>query len=537
MAESINILIAEDVPTDIELAQREIRKTLSACAFEAVDTREDYLAALDTFRPDLIISDYHMPRFDGLTALKLAQEHTPFTPVIIWTSSQNEDTAVECMKAGASNYVIKEHIKRLGPAVLHALEEKQLRLERHRAEVALRESEERFRLLVENSSDVITVLNADGTARYESPAHERILGYTPEEMIGQYPLALAHPDDLPRLSQALINGLQIPGYTVRIEYRIRHKDGSWREMEAIACNLVDDPAVAGIIVNSRDVTERKQAEEAVRRLNAELEQRVRERTAQLEAANRELEAANARLQTLSRVKDEFVSNVSHELRTPITNFKLYLSLLALRPEKQDTYIVTLERETARLANLIENLLVLSRLDQDRQTIDLTTLDLNALINEYVTDRSLLAENSGLALAFDAASALPAVQADANLIGQVVSILLTNALNYTPAGGQVTVSTRTCHFDSRPWIGFSVDDTGPGIPSDEQEQLFTRFFRGRTGRASGIPGTGLGLAIVKEIIDRHQGRIEVERKSAPNQGTTFSVWLPGPTPDGAAVELG
>ena len=110
MSDTIRILIAEDMPTDAELAQREIRKILPACEFARVETREDYLATLESFQPDAIIADYHMPRFDGMTALKLALEHAPLTPVIIWTSSQNEDVAVDCMKAGASNYVIKEHI-------------------------------------------------------------------------------------------------------------------------------------------------------------------------------------------------------------------------------------------------------------------------------------------------------------------------------------------------------------------------------------------------------------------------------------------
>jgi DNA-binding NtrC family response regulator len=134
MDEAIRILIVEDMPTDVELAQREIKKTFKLCEFQSVDTREDYLYVLQNFRSDIIVSDYRMPRFDGLTALKLALERAPLTPVIILTSAINEDTAVECMKAGASDYVIKEHIKRLGQAMIHALEQKRLRKERQQAE-------------------------------------------------------------------------------------------------------------------------------------------------------------------------------------------------------------------------------------------------------------------------------------------------------------------------------------------------------------------------------------------------------------------
>jgi signal transduction histidine kinase len=116
-------------------------------------------------------------------------------------------------------------------------------------------------------------------------------------------------------------------------------------------------------------------------------------------------------------------------------------------------------------------------------------------------------------------------ADANLIEQALSVLLTNALNYTPAHGQVMVQTHTDPLADRQWIGFSVIDTGLGISPDEQTKLFTRFFRGQTGRKSGVPGTGLGLAIAKEIVERHGGKIEVKSDGIPGSGTTFTVWIP------------
>lgn len=134
MENPTRILIVEDMPTDAELAQREISRTLKSCKFQRVDTREAYRKSLKEFNPDLIISDYRMPQFNGLTALKLALTHAPLTPVIILTGAINEDTAVECMKAGATDYVIKEHIKRLGQAVIQALENKKMRLERLQAE-------------------------------------------------------------------------------------------------------------------------------------------------------------------------------------------------------------------------------------------------------------------------------------------------------------------------------------------------------------------------------------------------------------------
>ena len=129
------------------------------------------------------------------------------------------------------------------------------------------------------------------------------------------------------------------------------------------------------------------------------------------------------------------------------------------------------------------------------------------------------------LAADTAAELPPVMADEGLLGQALSVLLTNALNYTPSGGTVTIGTSERKVGSKRWAGFSVSDTGPGIAESERPQLFQRFYRGSVGRASGAPGTGLGLVIAKEIVERHAGVIEIASEGIPGRGTTFSVWLP------------
>jgi len=134
MSEIIKILIVEDAPTDAELCEREVRKVLKSCRFQVVDKRETFLAALKEFQPDLILSDYSMPGFDGMSALKLSLEHSPETPFIIVTGSVSEDVAADSMKAGAWDYIIKEHIKRLGPAVVNALEKKQTLFTKRQAE-------------------------------------------------------------------------------------------------------------------------------------------------------------------------------------------------------------------------------------------------------------------------------------------------------------------------------------------------------------------------------------------------------------------
>ncbi|MEW6702523.1 MAG: PAS domain S-box protein, partial [Bacteroidota bacterium] len=266
MNQEYRILIAEDVPTDAELEVREVKKVLGNCTFKRVETKEDFLKALDEFKPDLILSDYQMPGFDGLTALKLALEKTPITPLIIVTGSMNEDIAVECMKAGATDYVIKEQIKRLSSAVLNALERKQNKIEKQKALEALIESEERFRRLAENAEDIIYryEIFPKRMFTYVSPAALKISGYTPEEHYADPDLGfkIVHPDD-----RHLLKDLSKDTAEIRKPIILRwiRKDGKliWTEQKNIP--IYDDEgnivAVEGI---TRDITKRKQAEDALR---------------------------------------------------------------------------------------------------------------------------------------------------------------------------------------------------------------------------------------------------------------------------------
>ena len=254
----------------------------------------------------------------------------------------------------------------------------------------------------------------------------------------------------------------------------------------------------------------------VQRHAEELEQRVAERT-------RALSDALDRLTELDRLKDQFVSNVSHELRTPLANIKLYLGLLEHgRAEKHEQYLKTLNHETERLEKLIVDLLDLSRIDSGATPVHFMPTDINHLGADLIADRSTQAAERGLTLGCEPEHALPPALADPNLIAQVMSNLVTNAIHYTPRGGSVTFSTGLRQFSQEYWITFTVQDTGPGIPPQEFSHLFERFFRGEAGRRSGEPGAGLGLAICKELVDRHGGRITMD--SQPGRGTAFTVWL-------------
>jgi len=241
----------------------------------------------------------------------------------------------------------------------------------------------------------------------------------------------------------------------------------------------------------------------------------------------------SRLRELDRMKTQFVSNVSHELRTPISNVKLYLSLLERgKPEKRARYLEVLQQESTRLENLIENLLDLSRLDAGRAQIIPRPIMLQDLLANLVEIHQQTAAAKDLRLEARFPPEVPPANGDRNQIVQVLSNLIANAISYTPPGGEIAIRLGTAEAEGCPYVTISVADSGIGIPPDELPHIFDRFFRGEQTRVLATPGTGLGLAIVKEIVELHQGRIEVESKVG--QGSTFTVWLPAAAqPQGVA----
>ena len=251
----------------------------------------------------------------------------------------------------------------------------------------------------------------------------------------------------------------------------------------------------------------------------ELERRVAERT-------RELAEANERLQELDLLKTKFVSDVSHELRTPAANLKLYLQLLKRgKPEKRDHYQLILEQQADRLAQLIEGILNLSRLELGRGRVAFAPVDVNHVVGHVVEAHRSVAEVVGLTLSFDAAPNLPRLMGEPNQLAQVVTNLVANAIRYT-SNGEVSIRTRL--DATRGQVLLQVTDSGMGIDPADLPHIFERFYRGSRASQSDIPGTGLGLAIVKEIVDLHGGTIDLE--SFVGKGSTFRVWLPLLMPD-------
>lgn len=230
------------------------------------------------------------------------------------------------------------------------------------------------------------------------------------------------------------------------------------------------------------------------------------------------------LKALDRMKSRFVSNVSHELRTPITTIKLYAALMQRTPmEKWDEYLNILVQEADRQARLVEDIMQISRIDSGRLEMRPRSTSLNELIETAVNSHQVLAQQHGLTMRCQQAEPGPLALVDPDRLMQVLTNLLMNAIQYTPAGGQVLISTERREAEGRAWAVAIIADTGMGIPEDELPHIFERFFRGDQPRQMQVSGTGLGLAIAKEIVEMQGGRVTVESK--PDAGATFTVWLP------------
>jgi PAS domain S-box-containing protein len=267
------VLIVEDSEDEALLLVRELKRGGYEPDYERVETPAAMKKALAERGPwDVVISDYRMPRFRSSESLAISRTLGLETPFIVVSSGRiGEELVVQAVKAGAYDYVMKDNLTRLCATVKRGLEEAKERRERIRAENALKESEARFRALVQNSSDLISVLTPDGTRKYVSPSVERILGYEPDELIGGNAADLTHPDDRPVVQKLLAWSAQAPDDELTFEARLHHADGSWRTFEAAATNLLDEPSVGGIVLNARDITERKRTEEKLRRRDAILE--------------------------------------------------------------------------------------------------------------------------------------------------------------------------------------------------------------------------------------------------------------------------
>lgn len=486
------VLIVEDDPDDARLIVTRLHRGGLDLVVDTVTTAEQFRDALRTHPPDLVISDYNLPSFTAEEALSTLRQQLGDTPFILVSGEVGEETAAAMMKAGASDFVLKDRTSRLVPAVERALRDAGERRQRRAAEAALRESEQRFRLLAEHSIDIIFRfrLRPDRGLEYISPAITTITGHQPADVYANPSLLAAMVDEGDR--EAFKTSWLQPR-PAPLVVRAHHPDGRplWIEQRAI---LITDAGGEPIAIEGtlRDVTEQQ-------RLDHELRQAER-------------------LDSLGHL----AGGIAHDFNNLLAIITAYASditgaLGETHPSHPD--IVRISHAAERAAALTRQLLIFSRLEPSQPEV----LDLNRVVAE--TER-LLQRTIGEDITFvtDLDPDLPAVTIDRSKLEQVIVNLVVNARAAMTDGGRLTVTTARRAPDGT--VGLTVADTGCGMPPDVVARAFEPFF---TTKGPGN-GTGLGLATAYGVITEAGGDIHID--SLPGRGTTITVLLPPAGPPGA-----
>jgi len=387
--------------------------------------------------------------------------------------------------------------------------------QRH-TEMALQASERRFRAFTERAQVLTVVCDAQGSVSYASPAAQRLVGFAPEELVGSCIFDWLHPDDLQLARKDMAAVLDFSSDELETVCRVHHADGQWRHLAVLANNCLADPAVAGVVLNMRDVSGRTRAEEALRALNAELEQRVQQRTLELVHARDEAESAN-------RAKSEFLSRMSHELRTPmhaILGFGQLLqgdAALALA-ESSRTHLREILRAGQRLLGLINELLDLERIEAGQLALAPDAVELAPLLQECLLASDAVAKQHRVQLPDPQTLSLPGrVMADRERLKQVLLNLLSNAIKHNRRGGQVGLQVE----GDGDALRITVSDTGPGLDEAQRSRLFHAFERLGADRGA-VDGAGIGLALSKRLVELMGGQIGLD--SEPGVGSRFWVRL-------------
>ncbi len=501
---ALRILLLEDSLLDAELIGANLTDGGIDCELFQVETRSDFLAALAKDDFDLILSDYSLPNFDGISALEIARRVCPEVPFIFVSGALGEELAIETLKRGATDYVLKYRLERLVPSVMRALREAKERAERKAAQEALKESEERYRQLVELSPDTIFV-QSQGEIIFINSAGVKLFGAAyPEQLIGKPVLDLFDADYQEIVKERIRQLLEERKQAPLLEEKILRLDGTVADVEVTASPFTHQGKPAVVVV-MRDISERKRASEERDRLLK------RER-----AAGAEAEAA-------SRLKDEFLSTLSHELPQPLSAILGWAELL--RNLKFDEATVshaldTIVRNTKSLVKLIEEILDVSRIINGKLNLNMALVNLAPTIEAAIDSLRPAAEAKNIRLNAVLDRTVRPVLGDRDRLQQVIWNLLSNAIKFTPKGGRVEVTLHSA--DSCAEI--KVTDTGEGISPDFLPHVFERFRQADSTTTRSYGGLGLGLALVRRLVELHGGTVRADSAGA-EQGATFTVRLP------------
>jgi PAS domain S-box-containing protein len=382
--------------------------------------------------------------------------------------------------------------------------------ERVHAAEALRESEERYRTLVESAGVIIWSLSSDGMIATLNPAFESITGWSRDDWFGRSFVALVHPDDATRAEELF--GRALGGEALStFELRLRARDGGERNVELISTRRVVTRERVEVVGIARDVTEVRRAEQAIR-------------------LSESLRRAKETAEVAIRTKSQFLANVSHEIRTPMTAILGLTDLLLgaeAEPDQQRRHLLAIKQNGTFLVDLLSDLLNLTKAEIGTLSVESAACAPDRIVDEVVAALWPRGEARGLALDVRYTTPIPTeFPTDSIRLRQILMNLFSNAIKYTERG---EVRLWVSFDEVEPALRFDVSDTGIGLSADEQARIFEPFYQARLDAADGPSGSGLGLAISKRLAETLGGRIKV--CSEPGQGSTFSLILPtGPLSD-------
>ena len=499
-AEALRALLVEDDDSYAAMLQTDLELRSSASLqLQRVGSLADAVARLKAADFDAVLLDLGLPDSSGLETLSRLQRAAGNSAIVVLTSRDDDALAVAAVHAGAQDYLVKSTTDA-------QLLERSLRYACERAEFrrTLIENEARFRALVENSHEAITLIDRNMSAVYNSRSIEALTGYRPDELVGHNIEHYLHPDDVQRMRDTHEQALASPGATFQVEYRFRHKSGAYRFGEAVVVNHLNDPCVRAIVANHRDVSARKEAEEALRASEDQLRQAQK-----MEAVGR------------------LAGGVAHDFNNVLTAIFGYTDLLLEQfsgddPRRGD--VLEIRKSAERAAALTRQLLAFSR----KQVLQPRVIDLNEIVASLEPLLLRLAGDHAELATRPNADPWKA-RADPGQIEQVLMNLCANARDAVPQGGRIEIATANTVVTAEQaealsglkpgdYVLLSVSDTGTGIAESIRPHIFEPFF---TTKEQGR-GTGLGLATVYGIVKQSGGGIFVK---TGEQGTTFAIYLP------------
>lgn len=493
MNKTIDVLLVEDNSSDATLLKSVLSKDFNV-TLRQVENERNYRQELENKKPDIILSDYTLPGFDGMQALLIRNKLSPKLPFILVTGSLNEETAVNVMKAGADDYILKENPKRLAPAIDSALK----KMEIIKAKEAAEEKAFQLSRAVEQSPISIVITDLQGNIEYVNPKFTELTGYKPDEVVGKNPKILKSGHHSPEFYKALYDTI-LSGKDFKGEMLNKKKNGElfW-ENSLISTVKNDKGEVCHFIAIKEDITEKKMMLE-------------------------ELIKAKEKAEEINRIKSAFFSNMSHELRTPLVGILGFADILSQNLEEES------DREMAssileggkRLLNTLTSLLSLSELESLKQNIELKPIDINSVCSDVINFYRKSINKSNIELKIEYESEKLMVDANYRLLRETLDQLLKNSVTYTESGS-ILIKTYKKN-DSNPdreIVYIEVVDTGIGISKEKQKLIFEEFRQASEGLGRRFEGTGLGLTLSKRYLELMGAEIKVE--SEEGKGSTFII---------------